>query len=334
MASGETGLQALRKRTIVDLDSMDEEVAKDQNLGPFEDCTSNQGIAYAELVKPKHVALLEESISHAEKLLPEYPGLKLEELAVEIAMVSLALKIAPHIRGRVHIQTNPYYSYSTEKTIANAIRITRLFRYLQPGFDTSRVCLKIPSTWEGLLACRTLEQSGIRTLATTLFTLTQAALAAEVGCTYAAPYVNQLKVHLVPGFTDPNKLGPLCVAIQRYYTSIQAKTQVLPASLTSTDEILSLAGVHHITIGPGLLEQLSKLDSSTTTVKSLFDEEPSVPVPDSKISYLNDPATYRIVFTRDLGGASEEKLTQAINIFCDMQDKLEDLIKQIQSSKK
>lgn len=111
-------------------------------------------------------------------------------------------------------------------------------------------------------------------------------------------------------FTDPNKLGPLCVAIQRYYTSIQAKTQVLPASLTSTDEILSLAGVHHITIGPGLLEQLSKLDSSTTTVKSLFDEEPSVPVPDSKISYLNDPATYRIVFTRDLGGASEEKLTQ------------------------
>jgi len=38
-------------------------------------------------------------------------------------MVSLALKIAPHIRGRVHIQTNPYYSYSTEKTIANAIRM-------------------------------------------------------------------------------------------------------------------------------------------------------------------------------------------------------------------
>lgn len=37
-------------------------------------------------MKPKHVALLEESISHAEKLLPEYPGLKLEELAVEIAV--------------------------------------------------------------------------------------------------------------------------------------------------------------------------------------------------------------------------------------------------------
>lgn len=36
-------------------------------------------------------------------------------------MVKLAIKIAPHIRGHVHIQTNPYYSYSTEKTIVNAL---------------------------------------------------------------------------------------------------------------------------------------------------------------------------------------------------------------------
>lgn len=37
-------------------------------------------------------------------------------------MVKLALKIHPHITGHVHIQTNPYYSYSTEKTIVNALR--------------------------------------------------------------------------------------------------------------------------------------------------------------------------------------------------------------------
>lgn len=37
-------------------------------------------------------------------------------------MVKLALRIAPHITGHVHIQTNPYYSFSTEKTIVNALR--------------------------------------------------------------------------------------------------------------------------------------------------------------------------------------------------------------------
>jgi transaldolase len=45
------------------------------------------------------------------------------------------------------------------------------------------------------MACSALEESGIRTLATTVFSMAQAVLAAEVGCTYVAPYVNELKVH-------------------------------------------------------------------------------------------------------------------------------------------
>lgn len=75
----------------------------------------------------------------------------------------------------------------------------QLFQYFQPGFEQSRICIKIPSTWEGLVACRTLELAGVHTLATTLFSMDQAVLAAEVGCTYVAPYVNQLKVHFEPG---------------------------------------------------------------------------------------------------------------------------------------
>lgn len=48
-------------------------------------------------------------------------------------------------------------------------------------------------------ACRVLQLAGIHTLATTLFSMPQAVLAAEVGCTYVAPYVNQLKVHFTEG---------------------------------------------------------------------------------------------------------------------------------------
>jgi len=72
------------------------------------------------------------------------------------------------------------------------------FKHLDPSFDTKRVCIKIPSTWEGLQACRALEARGIATLATTLFCMEQAALAADAGCTYIAPYVNELKVHFDP----------------------------------------------------------------------------------------------------------------------------------------
>ncbi|KAL3458573.1 hypothetical protein BJX64DRAFT_266440 [Aspergillus heterothallicus] len=312
-----TGLDVLRKRTIVDCDTMDEQIAK--TLGPFQDCTSNQAIAFGELSKPEHADLIRTSITDAETLSSRFSGIGTYELAVEIAMVKLALKISPHIRGYVHIQTNPYESYSTEKTIANAFRLIEIFRHLDPAFDTTRVCIKIPSTWEGLMACRVLELAGVRTLATTLFTFVQAVLAAEVGCTYIAPYVNQLKVHFEPGFVDPQKLLPLCVSLQKYYEAIGAKTQVLPASLTSTDEIYALAGVHHITIAPGLLQQLSQQGFVLGT-KSLFDTE--FPEPDTQATYVNRESVYRLEFSRAERGASEEKLTQAINIFCEMQDNL------------
>ena len=78
--------------------------------------------------------------------------------------------------------------------------IVEHFKLLDQSFDLSRVCIKIPSTWEGIEACRLLESSGISTLATTLFTIEQAWLAGNAGCEYIAPYVNELKVHFEDGY--------------------------------------------------------------------------------------------------------------------------------------
>lgn len=116
-------------------------------------------------------------------------------------MINLGLLIVPHLKGRIHIQANPFDAYSTLRTIDSSRRIIAIFQYLRPEIDArQRVCIKIPSTWEGLQACRTLEQEGISTLATTLFSIEQAALAAEVGCRYIAPYVNELAVHFEKGY--------------------------------------------------------------------------------------------------------------------------------------
>jgi len=133
-------------------------------------------------------------------------------------MVKLQLEISRHVTGYVHVQTNPYHSYSTDSTVKDAqskwIRywlghkvliihtgIVQIFKHLDSDFDSKRprVCIKIPSSWEGLQACRILQSSGIMTLATTLFTIEQAALAGEVGAHYIAPYVNELRVHFDPG---------------------------------------------------------------------------------------------------------------------------------------
>jgi transaldolase len=77
--------------------------------------------------------------------------------------------------------------------------IVAVFEALAPEVGTKRLCIKIPSTWEGLQACMALEFEGIATLATTMFCMEQAVLAERVGCTYIAPYVNELKVHFEKG---------------------------------------------------------------------------------------------------------------------------------------
>ena len=235
-------LDYLRSRSKVDCDTLDVEVAK--ALGPFIDCTSNQvgapslsamidsdrfkAIAAGELLKQDHERLIEDSAKLAIELGHKYAEVTAEELAVEIMMVKLSMLFAPHITGFVHTQTNPRYARSYEKTIANGRRIAELYEHLKPGMKT-RVCIKIPSTWEGLHACGVLEKENIATLATTLFTIEQAALAADQGATYIAPYVNELKVHVVPGYVDQKKAFDVCAESQLYFRRYKARTQCLPA---------------------------------------------------------------------------------------------------------
>ncbi|TVY86278.1 Transaldolase [Lachnellula willkommii] len=335
----QTLLQLLQSRSIVDCDTLDGEVPK--TLGQFVDCTSNQAIAYGELSKPNNQKLVEDAVTLGKKLTSAYPDIPPKVLAGEIAMVKLQYEISKHVTGFVHIQTNPYHSYDTEKTVSDAQSksstgslvptytqkgIIQLFTALDPDFDTARICIKIPSTWEGLQACRVLEASGVTTLATTLFTIEQAALAGEVGCHYIAPYVNELKVHFDPGFVDNNKAQPLCLQAQRYYEAHKLTTQVLPASLTCIEEIMALSGVNHITISPGLLKELSEKPAAGNQTVSLFDEAPVGWKTQELLSFAGDEKAFRIAFTLSGGGEGERKLGQAINIFCGMQDKMEVLM--------
>ena len=117
-------------------------------------------------------------------------------------MIALQLEVAINLKGCIHIQANPFDAYSTERTVKGSERILELCRRMAPAFDVSRICIKIPSTWEGLQACRILEERGVYTLATTLFTIEQAALAGEAGCRYIAPYVNELRAQTEPEYIE------------------------------------------------------------------------------------------------------------------------------------
>ena len=150
--------------------------------------------------------------------------------------------------------------------------------------------------------------------------------------------LKQLALFLTsPRYHDPAPALTLCVEAQSYYSKQAIRTQVLPASLTSVKECLTLAGADHITIAPLLLRELAAMPFEEGRVgvpadfPSLFDGregeiDQRFGVAGRSKAIADSEGDWRIWFTRAKGGRAETKLIDAVNIFCDMQIRLEDLI--------
>lgn len=96
---------------------------------------------------------------------------------------------------------------------------------------------------------------------------------------------------------------------------------------------MQLAGAHHITVSPPLLAELAVTPAegwrSRGVVGQTLKEAPVPPSSASKLydQIIQDEATWRLAFTRSKEGRSEGKIIQAINIFSDMQDQLEAMVR-------
>lgn len=91
-----------------------------------------------------------------------------------------------------------------------------------------------------------------------------------------------------------------------------------------------LAGVDHITISPPLLTELAAtpVQGYRGEIGSALKAAGSVPV-DGRDKYetiLKNESEWRLAFTRSESGKSEGKIIQAINIFSEMQGKLEAIV--------
>lgn len=160
----------------------------------------------------------------------------------------------------VSTEVDARLSFDTEATLKRARRLIAL--YDQQGVDTSRVLIKIASTWEGIRAAEILEQEGIRCNLTLLFSFVQAAACAQAGAFLISPFVGRiLDWHLAssgresfPAAEDP---GVLSVArIYNYYKAHSFNTVVMGASFRNIGEIEMLAGCDRLTISPSLLQEL------------------------------------------------------------------------------
>lgn len=95
----------------------------------------------------------------------------------------------------------------------------------------SNIVVKVPCIEEGIKAIKYFHKKGIRTNCTLVFSPGQALLAAKAGATYVSPFVGRLDDIASDGIELIRK-------IVQMYERYQFKTQVLAASIRSTQHII------------------------------------------------------------------------------------------------
>jgi transaldolase len=115
------------------------------------------------------------------------------------------------------------------------------------------VTVKLPLTWDGLKACRTLSREGTATNVTLCFSANQALLAAKAGASFISPFIGRLD--------DVGEDGMNLIRdIRQIYDNFGFKTEVLAASIRSPMHIThcALAGADVVTVPPAILKQIVK----------------------------------------------------------------------------
>ena len=116
------------------------------------------------------------------------------------------------------------------------------------------VAIKVPLTWDGLKACRSLTQSGHMVNVTLCFSANQALLAAKAGATFISPFLGRLD--------DAGQDGiELIDEIRLIYDNYPLiKTEILAASMRTPLSVkqVAMAGADIATLPPSLLRSLVK----------------------------------------------------------------------------
>lgn len=113
------------------------------------------------------------------------------------------------------------------------------------------VVVKIPMTTEGIKAVIKLNEEGIKTNVTLVFSANQALIAAKAGATYVSPFLGRLD--------DVGQSGILLIKeIKTIYTNYGFKTEIIAASIRTADHVkqAALVGCHIATVPFKVLKQL------------------------------------------------------------------------------
>jgi len=235
------------------------------------DATTNPSLILKASKNREYAPLIDEAIAYGKRKGGADP---LYSIITKLN-VNFGAEILRFIPGRVSTEVHPKLSFDVEGSVAQARQYIGLYR--EKGVDPERVLVKLPATWEGILAATQLEKEGIHCNMTLIFCLPQAIACAEMGhVSLISPFVGRIsdwyqKVENRESYPPDEDPGVLSVIqIFNYYKKFEVETQIMGASFRNVDQVTELAGIDLLTISPHLLNIL--LDSEGLVPRKLYYE--------------------------------------------------------------
>ena len=232
-------LDALKQFTTVVADTGDfKQIAAYQP----QDATTNPSLILKAVQKADYKSLLTDTVA-------EYKSRPLDEI-MDRLLVRFGVEILSIIPGRVSTEVDARLSFDTAATVARGERLIAL--YQAQGISADRVLIKVAATWEGIQAAKLLEERGIHTNLTLLFSFCQAVACGQAKVQLISPFVGRIydwyKKSAGPAWVEADMAGandPGVKSVQQiynYYKKFGIATEVMGASFRNVGQITALAG--------------------------------------------------------------------------------------------
>jgi transaldolase len=309
-------LDALKQFTTVVADTGD---FKQIDAYLPQDATTNPSLILKAVQKPDYRSLLTDTVA-------QYRGRALDEI-MDRLLVRFGCEILSIIPGRVSTEVDARLSFDTNATVARAERLIEL--YQAQGIHIDRVLVKVAATWEGIQAARLLEQRGIHTNLTLLFSFCQAVACGQAKVQLISPFVGRIydwyKKSAGASWIETDNAGandPGVKSVRQiynYYKKFGIATEVMGASFRNVGQITALAGCDLLTISPDLLATLA---ATKTPLARALDAKAAQALDLAPVRY--DEAGFRFALNED--AMATEKLAEGIRAFCVDAAKLDQLL--------
>ena len=309
-------LDALKQFTTVVADTGDfKQIAAYQP----QDATTNPSLILKAVQKADYKSLLTDTVA-------EYRSRPLDEI-MDRLLVRFGVEILSIIPGRVSTEVDARLSFDTEATVARGERLIAL--YQAQGIAAERVLIKVAATWEGIQAAKLLEERGIHTNLTLLFSFCQAVACGQAKVQLISPFVGRIydwykksagAAWVEADMAEANDPGVKSVQqIYNYYKKFGIATEVMGASFRNVGQITALAGCDLLTISPDLLALLA---SNTSPLTRALDATAAKTLDLAALNF--DEAGFRFALNED--AMATEKLSEGIRAFCVDTIKLDQLL--------